>query len=78
MSNATRILVTGATGKVGRAFIQRVLADPRFDAVVVRALCHHRELEAHERIEIVRGSIEQREVVETALADVSHVVHLAT
>jgi UDP-glucose 4-epimerase len=78
MSNSTRILVSGATGKVGRAFIRQVLVDPRFDSVVVRALCHHRELEAHDRIEIVRGSIEQREVVETALADVSHVVHLAT
>jgi UDP-glucose 4-epimerase len=78
MSNPTRILVTGATGKVGRAFIDRVLADPKFDAVIVRALCHHRELEAHERIEVVRGSIERREVVAAALADVSHVVHLAT
>jgi UDP-glucose 4-epimerase len=78
MPNTTRILVTGATGKVGRAFIDRVLADPRFDSVVVRALCHNRELEPHERIEIVRGSIERREVVEAALADVSHVIHLAT
>jgi nucleoside-diphosphate-sugar epimerase len=78
MSNPTRILVTGATGKVGRAFIDRVLADSRFNAVVVRALCHHRELEPHDRIEIVRGSIEQREVVETAMTDVTHVVHLAT
>ena len=78
MSNPTRILVTGATGKVGRAFIDRVLADPRFNAVIVRALCHHRELPAHDRIEIVRGSIEHRELVEAAMADVSHVVHLAT
>ena len=78
MPNPTRILVTGATGKVGRAFIDRVLADPKYDAVIVRTLCHHRELEPHNRIEIVRGSIEHREVVEAALADVSHVVHLAT
>jgi UDP-glucose 4-epimerase len=78
MSNPTRILVTGATGKVGRAFIDRVLADPRFSEVIVRALCHHRELEPHERIEIVRGSIERHEVAEAALADVTHVVHLAT
>ena len=78
MSSPIRILVTGATGKVGRVFIDRVLADPRFNAVVVRALCHHRELEPHDRIEIVRGSIERREVAEAALADVSHVVHLAT
>ena len=78
MPAITRILVTGATGKVGRTFIQRILADPRFDAVVIRALCHTRELAAHERIESMRGSIEQREVVDAALADVSHVVHLAT
>jgi nucleoside-diphosphate-sugar epimerase len=74
----TRILVTGATGKVGRAFIDRVVADPKYGTVIVRALCHHRELPAQDRLEIVRGSIEQREVVETALADVTHVVHLAT
>ena len=78
MPNTTRILVTGATGKVGRAFIKRVLVDPKFDSVVIRALCHHRELEAHDRLEIVRGSIEHLEIVEAALADVSHVVHLAT
>jgi UDP-glucose 4-epimerase len=78
MPTISRILVTGATGKVGRTFIQRLLADPRFDSVVIRALCHNRTPAAHERIEIVRGSIEQREVVDAALADVSHVVHLAT
>jgi UDP-glucose 4-epimerase len=78
MSITPRILLTGATGKVGRTFINRVLANPRFDSVMIRALCHHRELEAHDRIEIVRGSIEQRDVVEAVLADVTHVVHLAT
>jgi len=78
MPAVTRILVTGATGKVGRTFIQQILADPRFDSVVIRGLCHNRELAAHERIESVRGSIEHREVVDAALADVSHVVHLAT
>jgi UDP-glucose 4-epimerase len=78
MPNITRLLVTGATGKVGRAFIQQILVDPRFDSVVIRALCHNRALPAHERIESVRGSIEHREVVDAALTDVSHVVHLAT
>lgn len=78
MSNPKRILVTGATGKVGQVFIQRLLADRNFDAFIVRALCHHRELEATERIEIVRGSIAQRETVESALEGVTHVLHLAT
>ena len=40
-----RILVTGATGKVGRTFIDQFLADPAFDAFTVRALCHNRVLE---------------------------------
>src|SRR5215216_4572712 len=72
------ILVTGATGKVGRVFIKRLLADPKFNSFTVRALCHNRELEPHERIETIHGSIEYREVVETALDGVTHVLHLAT
>ncbi len=78
MTTTTRMLVTGATGKVGRTLIKRLLADPKFDSVVVRALCHNRELEPHERIEIVHGSIEHRDDVERVMADVTHVVHLAT
>jgi UDP-glucose 4-epimerase len=72
------ILVTGATGKVGRAFINRLLADPTFDSFTVRALCHNRELEPHERIQNVHGSIEHRDIVEKAMDGVTHVVHLAT
>ena len=34
------ILVTGATGKVGRHFIERLLADGDFAHWRVRALCH--------------------------------------
>ncbi|MBX3037867.1 MAG: NAD(P)-dependent oxidoreductase [Anaerolineales bacterium] len=78
MSNSGIVLVTGATGKVGRVFIQRLLADSRFDSFTVRALCHNRKLEAHERIENIHGSIEHRDVVEKAMNGVTHVVHLAT
>ncbi len=72
------ILVTGATGKVGSVFVERLLSASRFDEVTIRALCHHRELEAHARIENIHGSIEHREVVEKAMDGVTHVVHLAT
>jgi UDP-glucose 4-epimerase len=72
------ILVTGATGKVGSVFIDRLLADSKFDSFTIRALCHNRELEPHERIQNVRGSIEHREVVEKAMEGVTHVLHLAT
>lgn len=72
------ILVTGATGKVGRAFINCLLADSKFDSFTVRALCHNRGLEPHERIQNIHGSIEHREVVEKAIDSVTHVLHLAT
>ena len=78
MAEIQRVLVTGPTGKVGQAFIRRFLAEPKFDAFVVRALCHHRLLEPQHRLEIVRGSIAQLETVQEAMQDVSHVLHLAT
>ena len=72
------VLVTGATGKVGRTLIDRMLADPGFGPTRVRALCHNRGLPGSDRVEIVRGSIADRAAVEAAVAGVSHVVHLAT
>lgn len=73
-----RILITGATGKVGQAFIERFLAEPAFAPFTVRALCHQRVLAGHGRLEVMRGSIEQQAVVAEAMAGVSHVLHLAT
>jgi UDP-glucose 4-epimerase len=78
MAHTSTVLVTGATGKVGRVFIERLLADPRFDSFQVRALCHQRLLEPGARLEVIRGSIEHRALVEEAMAGVTHVVHLAT
>jgi nucleoside-diphosphate-sugar epimerase len=78
MAAQKRILVTGATGKVGQAFIKRVLNEPAFAEFTVRALLHNRGLEAHERLETVKGSIHDLSVVQEALHDVTHVLHLAT
>jgi nucleoside-diphosphate-sugar epimerase len=76
--SAMRILVTGATGKVGQAFIGRLLADPQRAGAVVRALCHNRKLPARDRVEVFSGSIESRDSVGEAMAGVTHVLHLAT
>jgi nucleoside-diphosphate-sugar epimerase len=73
-----RILVTGATGKVGTHLVAALLAEPRFAGARVRALCHNRTIPETARIEVVRGSIADRAVAEAAIAGVSHVVHLAT
>jgi nucleoside-diphosphate-sugar epimerase len=78
MSDAKLILVTGATGKAGRLFIDRVLSAPRFAGDSVRALCHNRQLAPSARLEVMRGSIEDRAVVEQAMQGVTHVVHMAT
>ena len=78
MQNSGVVLVTGATGKVGRVFIEHLVSDPKFDSFTVRALCHNRELEPHERIQNIHGSIEHRSTVEDAMEGVTHVRHLAT
>ncbi|WP_437577793.1 NAD-dependent epimerase/dehydratase family protein [Sorangium sp. So ce887] len=78
MSETKRVLVTGAAGKVGQAFIRRFLSDPRFEGWKVRALCHNRMLEPTARLEVVRGSIEHSAVTSEAVEGVSHVLHLAT
>ncbi|WP_437937339.1 NAD-dependent epimerase/dehydratase family protein [Sorangium sp. So ce341] len=78
MGETKRILVAGATGKVGQTFIRRFLSDPGFEAWKVRALCHNRMLEPTARMEVVRGSIEDRAVVDQAVEGVTHVLHLAT
>jgi UDP-glucose 4-epimerase len=74
------ILVTGATGKVGRAFLGRLLESPgaRFADDTARALCHSRTLEPGPRLEVVSGSIDDRDVVAAATEGVTHVLHLAT
>jgi nucleoside-diphosphate-sugar epimerase len=72
------ILVTGATGKVGRRLIERLTAEPALADARVRALCHSRTLDKTDRVEVARGSIADRAVCASAMAGITHVVHLAT
>lgn len=78
MTPTKRLLVTGATGKVGQAFIRRALGSPQFDGFVIRALCHQRKVAPAPRLEVVSGSISDRALVDTAMEGVTHVLHLAT
>jgi UDP-glucose 4-epimerase len=72
------MLITGATGKVGRQLIAKALADNSRPDLRIRALCHNRTLPEADRLSTVRGSIASREVVREAMEGVTHVVHLAT
>lgn len=76
--SSMRILVTGATGKVGRNFIDRVLGSADHRDLTLRALCHHRLLEPKDRLEIVQGNISDRSAVRAAMDGATHVVHCAT
>jgi len=72
------ILVTGATGKVGMHFIHRMLSGEKLNEVTIRALCHNRRPEPNPQMEIVTGSIDDREAVRAAMRGITHVVHCAT
>ena len=82
------ILVTGATGKVGSHFIDRILCSDELRPddsrpgdhgnVRIRALCHNRLLERGPRLEVIQGSIADHNVVREAMRAVTHVVHFAT
>ncbi len=72
-----KLLITGATGKVGSNLIRRLSASPR-SGLVIRALCHNRALPAAPGLEVVKGTISDRDSVERAMDGVTHVVHLAT
>ena len=70
-----KILITGATGKVGRHLIAELTSQERFRSAELRALCHNRQIES---IESVKGNIADRGCVKAAMRDITHVIHLAT
>lgn len=79
MSSTPLLLLTGATGKVGRHFLERALADEVLSGFRFRALCHQRTLPMRDpRLEEAHGSISDRAVAREAMAGVTHVIHLAT
>jgi UDP-glucose 4-epimerase len=78
VADPKRVLVTGATGKVGQAFLHRLFSDSKYDAFTARALLHNRKPEPHNRLEMVHGSIQDVDTVDQAMDGVTHVLHLAT
>ncbi|MCB1357052.1 MAG: NAD(P)-dependent oxidoreductase [Maritimibacter sp.] len=72
-----RVLVTGATGKVGQNFLPAFLASDRFAGATAVALCNNRVVAPHPRVEVVKGSLSDAGTIAAALAGVTHVVHMA-
>ncbi len=73
-----KLLITGAAGKVGSNLIRRLRSEPRAPDLRIRALCHNRVLAEAPGLEVVKGTISDRDCVERAMDGVTHVVHLAT
>jgi UDP-glucose 4-epimerase len=76
--DSMQLLITGATGKVGRNLLDKLLREPRWREARVKALCHNRTIEETDRVEVVKGTIDDRGAVDRAMQGVTHVVHLAT
>jgi UDP-glucose 4-epimerase len=72
-----KILLTGATGKVGQNLLPALMQDGRFAAAEVVALCNHRMLPEGPRLRVVKGSLAAPDVVAGAMAGVTHVIHMA-
>lgn len=71
-----KLLITGATGKVGTHFLQAFSKSRYHTGWSVRALCNKRVLDM-DGVEIVRGSLADQRAVTDAMAGVTHVLHLA-
>lgn len=72
-----KLLLTGAAGKVGQAFLPVFLSDARFKDWGVTALCNNRMIEVRDRVSVVQGSMSDPDVVARAMTGVTHVVHMA-
>jgi UDP-glucose 4-epimerase len=72
-----KILLTGATGKVGQNLLPSLLQDVRLAGSEVVALCNHRMLPPMDRVQVVRGSLADPQAVAAAMRGVTHVIHMA-
>ena len=71
-----KVLLTGATGKVGRHFIPGFLN--KFKTGSIRAFCHNRLIPESSRLEIFQGDIASRPSVIESMKGVTHVIHMST
>ncbi|MEO5758644.1 MAG: NAD(P)-dependent oxidoreductase [Mesorhizobium sp.] len=71
------LLVTGASGKLGRRVVARLLRT--MPDAKITAMTHSRDLDlAYSRLRVIKGSIADRGFVDAAMKGVTHVLHMAT
>ncbi|WEJ57406.1 NAD(P)-dependent oxidoreductase [Devosia sp. FJ2-5-3] len=71
-----KLLVTGITGKVGFNFLPAFLDEERFADWSIRAICNNRTI-THPAVEVLRASLSDAAAMQSAMAGVTHVLHMA-
>lgn len=79
-----RVLITGGTGSLGNALVQRILSDEQGHAISVRILSRGESLQdtmrkkfADDRLSFVLGDVRDPETVAGAMRDTEVVIHAA-
>ncbi len=72
-----KLLITGATGKVGQNFLTEFLSRTAYKNAEVVALCNNRTIAESDRVRVIRGSLADADSVTQAMDGVTHVVHMA-
>lgn len=72
-----KLLVTGATGKVGRNFLSALRDSPKFAGPRIVALCNNRVIDEDEGLDVVQGSLSDPGTVAAAVSGVTHILHMA-
>ncbi len=73
------VLITGASGKLGRRVVAKLLAASSPSPLKITAVTHSRALDISDaRLAVVTGNIAERAFVETIMEGVTHVIHMAT
>lgn len=77
MVSHMKLLVTGATGKVGRSFLDAFPGHAKAAGSEVVALCNNRMIDEDSDVRVVRGSLSDPDAVREAMLGITHVLHLA-
>lgn len=72
-----KVLLTGATGKVGQNCLARLASCEKLAGARTVILCHNRTVASAANTEVIQGSLSDPETIAKAMDGVTHVIHMA-